>query len=275
MNELKKYFPVLIGFIVFAIYLITLAPTVVQIDSGELVTVQITLGIAHPTGYPLYTILGYLFSLIPLPFTKIYQMNLLAAIYCAVAVGFFVQSVKLALDNLEKSEIFKTNKVKKATRKNRKEKDKHVDGNRNKNDIPEIVKLFTAAFSGFILAFSKTFWFQSTSVEVYSLHLLLICAIILVLLKAFLQNEKPQNIFHNHWFILAIVLALSFSNHMTTLLILPGIAYLFFSKFGFNKTSIKKILLMIAIFLPVLVNQLFLSANPCFTAADFELGKSY
>lgn len=249
---LKKYFPVLIGFIVFAIYLTTLAPTVVQIDSGELATVQITLGIAHPTGYPLYTILGYLFSLIPLPFTQIYQMNLLAAIYCAVAVGFFVQSVKLALDNLEKFEIFKTNKVKKATRKSRKERDKHVDGNRTKNDIPEIVKLSTVAFSGFILASSKTFWFQSTSVEVYSLHLLLICVIILVLLKAYLQNEEPQNIFRNYWFILAIVLALSFSNHMTTLLILPAIAYLFFSKFGFNKASVKKIFLMVAIFLPVL-----------------------
>ena len=249
---LKKYFPVLVSLIVFAIYLLTLASSVVQIDSGELATVQITLGIAHPTGYPLYTILGYLFSLIPLSFPKIFQMNLLAAIYCAAAVGFFVKSVKLSLDNLEKFEIFKTNKAKKTTRKNRKEKDKHIDGKKNKNEIPEIVKLFTSAFSGFILAFSKTFWFQSTSVEVYSLHLLLICVIIWVLLKAFLQNEEPQNILRNYWFILPIVLALGFSNHMTTLLILPATAYLFFSKFGFNKSSINKMLLMITIFLPIL-----------------------
>ena len=103
-----------------------------------------------------------------------------------------------------------------------------------------------------ILAFSKTFWFQSTSVEVYSLHLLLICAIIFVLLKAFLQNEEQKNIFRNYWFILAVVLALGFSNHMTTLLILPAVAYLFFTKHGINKTSIKKMFMMIAIFLPLL-----------------------
>jgi hypothetical protein len=50
MELAKKYFYVLTGFIVFIIYLFTLAPSVVQIDSGELAAVQGTLGIAHPTG---------------------------------------------------------------------------------------------------------------------------------------------------------------------------------------------------------------------------------
>ena len=76
MELAKKYFYVLTGFFVLIIYLITIAPSVVQIDSGELAAVQATLGIAHPTGYPLFTIIGYIFSLIPLPFTKIYQLNL-------------------------------------------------------------------------------------------------------------------------------------------------------------------------------------------------------
>lgn len=253
MKTLIKYFSVLVSFIVFIIYLITLAPSVVQIDSGELAAVQITLGIAHPTGYPLYTILGYLFSLMPLPITKIYQMNLLAAIYCAAAVGLFVQTVRFVLDNLEKFNLKKSTEVKKPKKKGRKENDTAVVRKTDQKDIPEIVKLFASVFGGLILAFSKTFWFQSTSVEVYSLHLLLICSIIFVLLKAYLQNEEQKNIRQNYWFMLAVVLALGFSNHMTTLLILPAIAYLFFSKFGFNKISINKLLLMIAIFLPVLI----------------------
>jgi hypothetical protein len=53
------------GLILFIIYLITLAPSVVQIDAGELAAVQATLGIAHPTGYPLFTIIGFLFSKLP------------------------------------------------------------------------------------------------------------------------------------------------------------------------------------------------------------------
>ena len=185
---IKKYLAFITSAVVFVVYLITLAPSVVQIDSGELAAVQITLGIAHPTGYPLFTMLGYLFSLIPLPLTKIHQMNLLAAIYCAAAVGFFVQSVKLLLDNLS---IFKAKKVietKTRKKKNRKENKGHAEQKNSSSEIPETVKLFASAFSGLILAFSKTFWFQSTSVEVYSLHLLLICIIIFVLLKAYLQN---------------------------------------------------------------------------------------
>jgi hypothetical protein len=96
----KKYFYFLTALFAFIIYLFTLAPSVVQIDSGELAAVQATLGIAHPTGYPLFTMLGYIFSLIPLPFTKILQLNILAAIYCSAAIGVFTYTIKYCLDNL-------------------------------------------------------------------------------------------------------------------------------------------------------------------------------
>ena len=42
-----------------AVYLLTLAPTVTTGDSGELVTAAATLSLAHPTGYPLYLLLGH------------------------------------------------------------------------------------------------------------------------------------------------------------------------------------------------------------------------
>jgi len=253
LNILKKYLALFISAAAFIIYLFTLAPSVVQIDSGELAALQITLGIAHPTGYPLYAILGYLFSLIPLPFTEIYQMNLLAAIYCAAAVGFFVQSVKLTLDNLQSFNPKSLIETKKQKKKNRKEKGENIENKNIKEELSNTIKIIASAFSGLLLAFSKTFWFQSTSVEVYSLHLFLICTIIFVLLKAYLQNTLSNKFYLDYWFILAIVLALGFSNHMTTLLVLPAIAYLFFNKFGFNKSSIKKMLLMIVFFLPLLV----------------------
>ena len=50
----------------FGVYLLTLAPTVTFIDSGELATVAATLGIAHPTGYPLFALLGWLFAHLPI-----------------------------------------------------------------------------------------------------------------------------------------------------------------------------------------------------------------
>ena len=42
-----------------AVYLKTLALTVTGEDSGELIAAAATLGIPHPTGYPLWCLLGF------------------------------------------------------------------------------------------------------------------------------------------------------------------------------------------------------------------------
>ena len=118
--------------------------------------------------------------------------------------------------------------------------------------LSENVKIIAAAFSGLFLALSKTFWFQSTSVEVYSLHLLLITIVIFALIKAFLFSDLEKSI-SKYWIMLAITLAIGFSNHMTTLLIIPGVAYLYFTKNGFNTKSIKQIVFMLIIFFPILI----------------------
>jgi len=251
INFSRKYYYLLTAFFVFVIYLFTMAPSVVQIDSGELAAVQITLGIAHPTGYPLFTIVGYLFSLIPLPFTKIFQMNLLAAIFCSASVGVFVYTVKLVLDNLGLFNPKENVKKHKAKKIKKRDKSKKKTVTVNDNVIPDGVKYLAAVFGGLFLAFSKTFWFQSTSVEAYSLHLLLITLIILFLLRAFISSVRNDKIIQ--WIIFSLFLALGFTNHMTTLLILPGVAYLYFLRYGLNLSSVKRVGLMILFFIPVLV----------------------
>jgi hypothetical protein len=57
-------------------------------DSGELAAAAHVLGIAHPTGYPLYTIIAHVWSLIS-PFSTVYDLNLLAGIFTALSVGIF------------------------------------------------------------------------------------------------------------------------------------------------------------------------------------------
>ena len=47
-----------LGLAIFAIYFMTLAPTVPGGDSGEFITVAITSGVAHPSGYPTFTLLA-------------------------------------------------------------------------------------------------------------------------------------------------------------------------------------------------------------------------
>jgi len=250
MTFVNKYFYFLTALFAFIIYLFTLAPSVVQIDSGELATVQATLGIAHPTGYPLFTMLGYIFSLIPLPFTKILQLNILAAIYCSAAIGVFTYTIKYCLDNISAFKSKISNK-KEAAKKGKKKGKYQIEKAINNEELSENTKLITAVFGGLILAFSRTFWFQSTSVEVYSLHLLLMTLIILFLIKAYVrsfENDKLAN-----WLVFAFFLALGFTNHLTTLMILPGVAYLYFSRYKFTSASFVRLGLMILLFIVFLV----------------------
>ncbi len=248
MSLVKKYYYLLTAVVVFIIYLITLAPSVVQIDSGELAAVQALPGIAHPTGYPLYTMLGYLFSLIPLPFTKILQLNILAAIYCSAAVAVFTFTVKYCFDNLS---LFKKKTLTQKESSKKEKKKEKAEKSEKSIEIPENLKILAAVFAGLILAFSRTFWFQSTSVEVYSLHILLITLIILFLLKAYIKSYENDKI--TYWLIFSLFLALGFTNHLTTLMILPGTAYLYFTRYKFNSASIKRLVIMILFFIPILV----------------------
>jgi hypothetical protein len=71
-----------------ALYVATLAPSVATVfdDSLEFQVVLPSLGIAHPTGYPLYTLVGWLFSRLPVG-ELAYRVNLLSALAGAAAVG--------------------------------------------------------------------------------------------------------------------------------------------------------------------------------------------
>lgn len=64
----------------FALYLVTLAPDLLPADNGEYQMVAATLGVAHPPGFPLYTMLGHLFTWLPIGPTPAYRVNLLSTV---------------------------------------------------------------------------------------------------------------------------------------------------------------------------------------------------
>lgn len=78
-----------IGLASLTLYARTTAPSVVAVfdDSLEFQVVLPTLGIAHPTGYPLYTLLGHLFTRLPWQ-EPAYAVNLFSALAAAAAVAF-------------------------------------------------------------------------------------------------------------------------------------------------------------------------------------------
>ncbi len=95
-DQADRYLGLLVFATVLAVYLKTAAPTVSFGDSGELITATATLGVPHPTGFPLYLISAKLFTLV-FPFGDLaFKVNVFSAIFgalTATAVYFLVRAL--------------------------------------------------------------------------------------------------------------------------------------------------------------------------------------
>ena len=213
--------------VVFSLYAFTANPTVSFTDSGELAAVAMTLGIAHPTGYPLFTILGRLVGMI-IPGEPVAILNLFSSFLVACAVGLFYN---IALE-MTRSQLFPAKK-------------KHA-GNGG----------MAAVAGSLMFGFSTTVWAQSVAVEVYSLHLVLILLFLFLFLKGIGEyaSNPPSRLFVLAFF----VWGLAFTNHMTTLLVIPACMYLYVSVLGIRQDSGAVLVRMTPFFLLGLSVYMFL-----------------
>jgi hypothetical protein len=129
------------------VYVRTLAPGLTfehyGTDGGDLIAAARTLGVPHPSGYPTYTVMAWLFSHLPLG-NIAYRVNLLSAFCAAAAVGVSCRTAQLLLPN-------------------------------------EGPSLLVSAMAALVLAFSSLLWSQAVISEVYAL-LILFAALLLWLL---------------------------------------------------------------------------------------------
>jgi hypothetical protein len=177
---------VLLGLASLALYVKTAAPTLLMADPAEFQLACYTLGIAHPTGYPLYLIVGWLWSHL-LPFgDAAYRVNLLSAGFAASAVGFFYP---LALSVLRRA----------------------------LQTPSQTLFRLVAVIAALTLALSHTFWSQALRAEVYALNSLFVVATLLLLLR---WAESGSS-----WTLRLAALAygLSLTHHATMILFLPAI----------------------------------------------------
>jgi|GEM_PF-2403441 len=75
------------------LYVKTLAPTVEASDISEYQFVLSKLGLAHPTGYPLYVMLGHLWSYLPIG-SVAYRLNLFSAVLAAATLCVLYLSLR-------------------------------------------------------------------------------------------------------------------------------------------------------------------------------------
>ena len=86
---------VLIGIAALALYVRTLAPSLLWGDSAEFQTLSYTLGMTHPSGYMTQIMFGKLFTYIPVG-NIAYRVNLMSAFFGALAVAETYLIVRLS-----------------------------------------------------------------------------------------------------------------------------------------------------------------------------------
>lgn len=136
-----------------SVYLVTCARTVTLVDSGELIVACASLSVAHPPGFPFYTMVGHLFSLLPVG-SVAFRLAAMSAVFAALTA---------ALVALVVGEV--------------------VAWARREEGSSSIAVVVAPIGAGLTFAFSGTLWGYATVAEVYSLNLALVTGVVWLLLR--------------------------------------------------------------------------------------------
>lgn len=145
----------LVGLAAFLLYGLTAAPGIAALfdDSLEFQTVAPTFAIAHPTGYPLYTLLGGLWSRVIFPIGNwAWRMNLFSALAGAGTIALLYLLAK-----------------------------RLTGGNR-----------WSGLVAALAFALSPVWWSQTTVAEVYALHNLFVVALLYTAISLGTQPSNRQ-----------------------------------------------------------------------------------
>ncbi|OGY47817.1 MAG: hypothetical protein A3J62_04245 [Candidatus Buchananbacteria bacterium RIFCSPHIGHO2_02_FULL_38_8] len=99
-TPLVKHLPLILFAACFLFYAFTASPTIYPRDNAEFIVAVKTLGIPHPPAYPLYIILGKIFTLIIPLGSFAWQVNLMSGFFAALSVVLVFLILKRLTDNI-------------------------------------------------------------------------------------------------------------------------------------------------------------------------------
>ncbi|HEY2568699.1 MAG TPA: DUF2723 domain-containing protein [Candidatus Udaeobacter sp.] len=170
-SRVETLCPLLVFVVALALYSWTLAPTVTVTDSGELIVVAQGLGVAHPPGVPLWTVLAHLASLVPFG-NVAHRINFSSALFAATACAMLTLAVVELM--IAASFLAASKREKKGAKRSK---------NADDSNIARLLVVAPAVGAGLLMAFSRTLWSYATITEVYALNALLITFIFFLMLK--------------------------------------------------------------------------------------------
>src|SRR5580765_1948335 len=128
-----------VGLIALIAYFLTVDPSLPNGDSGDLITSAYVLGVAHPPGYPLLTLLGHIATWLPIGSPAL-RVNLLSCLFDAAAVAVVFLTIYRSV------------------------------GRSSIADRGRWPAFVAAAVGALLLAFSSLFWAYSVVAEVFALN---------------------------------------------------------------------------------------------------------
>ncbi len=173
------------------LYIVTLAPTVTFEDSGELIAAAYRLGIPHEPGYPLFTLLGRIFTFLPVG-TIAYRLNLMSAFFTALGAMWLSWTIVLMIEDIfPRAVTFPDN----------------------------LMKYGAAVAAGLWMTTAYETWEQAIITEVYGLNAMF-TTLLLYLTVQWKQHNRPDERMR-YFLLICYVMGLTFSNHSTSVMFLP------------------------------------------------------
>jgi hypothetical protein len=190
--------------VAFAVYALTIEPTVSFWDAGEYILTSSKLQVGHPPGAPLFQMLGAFFSMFALEPSQIGMiMNMMSGVASAFTILFMFWTISLLLVKLVK-----------------------YDKDSSTSKAHAI--LGSALVGSLAFTFTDSFWFNAVETEVYAMATLIMAVMFYLALRWEQDMDKPRG---NRWLILiAFVIGLSFGVHFMGLLTIPAIGLIYYFK---------------------------------------------
>jgi len=183
------------------IYLMTAAPTISFWDCGEFVTCAYIMGIPHPPGSPLLSLIGRVMSIIPFYDLRGYGVG---------EIGYRVTLIDVLLGALTVMLTYLV--IVKLIHKFRPATGKILD---------ESVVMFSSAVAAFMVGFSDEFWNNAVEIETYMPSIFMSILCVWLVLRWNERKDDPGAV--KYLFLSAYILGLGNGVHLTVLLIAPTV----------------------------------------------------
>jgi hypothetical protein len=194
----------LLGWLCFIIasvtYILTLEPSVSFWDCGEFISCAYRLQVSHQPGYPLFAMLGKVFSL--LSFGDVTRVPYFTNLGSAIASGATIMFLFWTITAMAKKLLPTT------------------EGDKENNRI--ILIMGAGLVGALAFTFTDTFWFSAVETIVFALSALCTAIVFWAILKWDAHAEEPGA---DKWLVfIAYMIGLSIGIHLLNLLTIPAIA---------------------------------------------------